>query len=162
MSATERQAPASFADLHALIGVTLGPTAWHLLTQKGIDRFAASTEDFQWIHVDPDRARASALGHTVAHGLYTLSLGPKFVEELISFEGFAHALNYGFDRVRFPAPVPVDSRVRMTMTVTAVEESKGAARVNFEQRFERDGGTKPVCVASAICQFVERGSAAVR
>jgi acyl dehydratase len=117
--------PTTVAELRALEGTELGPTAWHEITQERVDAFAKATEDFQWIHVDPVRAADSPLGGTIAHGLFTLSLGPKFMEELLAFDGFAHSLNYGYDKVRFPAPVPVGSRVRMRATITAVADVPG-------------------------------------
>ena len=137
-------------------GDTYGPSEWLEVTQERIDRFAEATEDRQWIHVDPERAAAGPFGTTIGHGLLTLSLGPVFMEELVSFEGFAHALNYGYGRVRFPAPTPVDSRVRMRLTIDAVEPVAGGAQMTATQTFEREGESKPICVAEALARFVER------
>ncbi len=148
--------PTTIAELRALVGAELGPTAWVDVTQDRIDEFAAVTEDRQWIHVDPERAAASPLGGTIAHGLFTLSLGPKLMEELMAFDGFAHSLNYGYGKVRFPSPLPVGSRLRMTMTIAAVEDVGGAAQLTAVQTFERAGQEKPVCVAEALARFVER------
>jgi acyl dehydratase len=150
--------PASVAELRALQGTELGPTEWYDVTQGRIDAFARATEDFQWIHVDPERTAASPLGSTIAHGLFTLSLGPRFMEELLAFDGFAHALNVGYGRVRFPAPVPVGSRLRMRATIADVRELDGAAQVTTTQAFEIDGGAKPVCVAESLGRFFERGA----
>jgi acyl dehydratase len=148
--------PASVADLRALAGTELGPTAWVEIGQEKIDAFADVTGDHQWIHVDPERAAASPIGSTIAHGLLTLSLAPAFMEELMSFEGFAHALNYGYDKVRFPAPVPVGSRLRMRATIAEVSEVAGGAQVTTTQTVEREGGDKPVLVAQSVARFYER------
>jgi acyl dehydratase len=154
-AAPEPVRPRSVADLLALRGRELGPTAWLPVTQERIDAFAGATDDRQWIHVDPERAAASPLGTTIAHGLLTLSLGPALVAQLIAFDGFAHSLNYGYDKVRFPAPVPAGSRVRMRATITAVDAVPGGCQVTTTQTIEREGGDKPVCVAASIGRFVE-------
>jgi acyl dehydratase len=148
--------PSSVAELRALEGTELGPTAWVEIGQDKIDAFADVTGDHQWIHVDPERAAASPIGSTIAHGLLTLSLAPAFMEELMSFEGFAHALNYGYDKVRFPAPVPVGSRLRMRATIAEVSEVPGGAQVTTTQTVEREGGDKPVLVAQSVARFYER------
>src|SRR5213592_4772372 len=93
-------------ELRAKVGEELGVSEWHEVTQERIDAFAEATEDHQWIHVDPERAAETPFGGTIAHGLYTLSLGPKFSYAMFSLEGFTCGLNYGYDKVRFPAPVP--------------------------------------------------------
>lgn len=148
--------PESVADLRALEGAELGPTAWVEVTQDKVDAFAEVTGDRQWIHVDPERAAASPLGATIAHGLLTLSLAPAFMEELMAFDGFAHALNYGYDKVRFPAPVVVGARVRMRAKIVGVEDVPGGAQVTTEQTLEVEGGGKPVCVARSVGRFYER------
>jgi acyl dehydratase len=148
--------PASVADLQALAGAELGPTDWVEVGQDKIDAFAEVTGDHQWIHVDPERAKEGPLGTTIAHGLLTLSLGPAFMEALMSFDGFAHALNYGYEKVRFPAPVPVGSRLRMRAVVADVSEVPGGAQVTMTQTIEREGGDKPVLVAQAVARFYER------
>jgi len=138
--------------LRAATGSDLGVTEWHEVTQAEVDAFAEATGDRQWIHVDPQRAAQSPLGGTIAHGLYTLSLAPAMTSTLLSFEGFAFALNYGYNRVRFPAPLPVGSRVRMRATLAAVEEIAGGAQVTIVQTFEREGADKPVCVAESVAR----------
>lgn len=148
--------PATFAELQELVGKEIGPTGWHEVTQERVNAFAGATEDHQWIHVDPERAAASPLGTTIAHGLYSLSLGPAFSYQLLSFEGFAHGLNYGYNKVRFPAPVPVGSRVRMRTTILAVEQVSGGIQIRSSQIFEREGGDKPVAVAESLARVVER------
>ncbi len=148
--------PSTAAELRALQGTELGPTAWYEVTQERIDAFAQATGDHQWIHVDPERAAASPLGSTIAHGLFTLSLGPAFMEDLIAFDGFAHSLNYGYGKVRFPAPVPVGSRLRMRATISDVADVSGGVQVTTTQVFEIEGGAKPVCVAESLGRFMER------
>ncbi|MEA2383903.1 MAG: hypothetical protein QOH72_3874 [Solirubrobacteraceae bacterium] len=138
--------------LRAAMGTELGVTEWHEVTQAAVDAFADATGDHQWIHVDPERAAQSPLGGTIAHGLYTLSLAPAMTSALLSFEGFAFALNYGYDRVRFPAPLPVGSRVRMRARLAAVEDVPGGAQITIVQTFEREGADKPVCVAESLAR----------
>ncbi len=148
--------PTSVAELQELVGTTLGPTEWHEITQDRINAFADLTGDHQWIHVDPERAGASPFGSTIAHGLYSLSLGPRFTEELMAFDGFAHSLNYGYEKVRFPAPLPVGSRIRMTATIDSVDAvGEGAAQITTVQTFEREGTEKPICVARSVGRFTE-------
>src|SRR4051795_2691837 len=139
-------------ELRAAMGTELGVTDWHEVTQAEVDAFADATGDHQWIHVDPERAARSPLGGTIAHGLFTLSLAPAMTSALLSFEGFAFALNYGYNRVRFPAPLPVGSRVRMRATLAAVEEIAGGARAPIVHTLERGGGEKPVCVAESVAR----------
>jgi len=148
--------PSSVDELRDLVGKELGPTDWHEVTQERVDAFADATGDHQWIHVDPERAAASPLGTTIAHGLYTLSLGPAFSYTLLSFEGFAHGLNYGYDKVRFPAPLPVGARVRMTSILLDVNEVTGGIQIRSRQTFEREGADRPVCVAESVARVVER------
>ena len=137
-------------DLRARVGQELGVSDWHEVTQSAIDAFAEATGDHQWIHVDPERAKETPFGGTIAHGLYTLSLGPQFAYDLFTVEGVAFGLNYGYDKVRFPAPLPVGSRVRMRARLTAVEDVPGGVQFTVTQTFEREGGDKPVCVAESL------------
>ncbi len=148
--------PSSLDDLQALVGQDIGPTEWFEVTQAGINAFADATGDHQWIHVDPERAAASPLGTTIAHGLYSLSLGPALSGQLISFDDFAHSLNYGYNKVRFIAPVPAGSRIRMRATVTSAEAVPGGIQLQLAQTFERDGSDKPVAVAEALARLVEQ------
>ncbi|TSD68471.1 MaoC family dehydratase [Aeromicrobium piscarium] len=148
--------PTTITELEELVGSELGPSSWHTLTQDDIDRFADVTGDHQWIHVDPDRAAAGPFGQTIGHGLFTLSLGPAMMEELMAFDGFLHSLNYGYDKVRFPHPRPVGSRVRMRATVTRVDRAgDDAAQIVTTQYFEAEGIDKPICVAESIGRFTE-------
>jgi acyl dehydratase len=144
-------------ELKAKVGEELGVSDWHEVTQDEINAFADATGDHQWIHVDPERAAQTPFGGTIAHGLYTLGLGPTFTEQAFSLEGFAFALNYGYDRVRFPAPLPVDSRVRMRATLTSVDEVPGGIQMKVTQTFEIEGGEKPVCVAEQLVRLYSGG-----
>jgi acyl dehydratase len=142
-------------DLRNAEGEDLGTSDWHEVTQKDIDAFADVTGDHQWIHVDPDRARQTPFGGTIAHGYYTLSLAPKFSEQIYALEGFAFAINYGLNRVRFPAPLPVGSKVRMHAKLKELEQVPGGAQLTVEVTFEREGGDKPVCVAETVARVYE-------
>jgi len=137
-------------DLQARVGQELGVSEWQTIGQADIDKFAEATGDFQFIHVDPEKAAQTPFGTTIAHGLFTLSLGPKLSSEAYAIEGFAFAVNYGYGKVRFPAPVPVDSRLRMRATLAAVDEVSGGLQLTIAQAFEVDGGDKPVCVAESL------------
>jgi acyl dehydratase len=137
-------------EIKSHVGEELGVSEWHLVTQEQIDAFAEVTGDHQWIHVDVERARSSPFGGTIAHGYYTLSLAPRFSYSMFSFSGFAFGVNYGLNRVRFPAPMPVGERVRMRARLLAVDEIPGGAQLTTELTFERDGGEKPVCVAESL------------
>ena len=151
--------PTSIQELQELVGTTLGPTKWHDITQERIKGFADMTGDHQWIHVDPELASASAFGSTIAHGLYSLSLGPKFMEELMAFDGFAHSLNYGYEKVRFPAPLPVGSRIRMHAEIVSVDDvGSGSAHVITVHTYEREGAEKPICVAQSVGRFTEHAT----
>ena len=136
-------------------GQELGTSDWHEVTQKDIDAFADATGDHQWIHVDPERARDTPFGGTIAHGYYTLSLAPKFSEEIIKFEGFAFGVNYGLNKVRFPAPLPVGGKVRMSAKLAGVEPIQGGAQITLALTFEHQGGDKPVCVAETLARLYE-------
>jgi acyl dehydratase len=140
-------------ELRAKVGDELGVSEWHEVTQDEINAFADATGDHQWIHVDPERAAQTPWGSTIAHGLLTLSLAPRFTYEAYSIEGFAFGLNYGYDRVRFPAPVPVDSRVRMRATLSSIDEVPGGVQIKVTQTYELEGGEKPVCVAEQLVRL---------
>jgi acyl dehydratase len=137
-------------ELQALLGEELGTSEWHEIDQEAVDEFARVTGDDQWIHVDRERAAASPFGTTIVHGYFTLALGPLLANEAVSIEGFDYGLNYGLNRVRFPAPLPVGSRVRLRATLTAIEDVPGGVQVTITHTFEREGGDKPVCVAETL------------
>jgi acyl dehydratase len=146
------------AALRDLVGQDLGTTGWHQVTQTHIDAFAEITEDDERIHLDP---AASPFGVTIAHGLYTLALGPKFLHEIFRMRGHSLALNYGFDRVRFVSPVPVDSRVRMTAHLSRYEPIPASAdrnhgwKFHITETFEIEGEDRPACVADAVVAWFD-------
>ena len=128
----------------------LGVSQWVTLDQAMIDRFAEATGDFQWIHVDVERAKASPFGTTIAHGWLTLSLLARLSNETYRVEQLAARLNYGCNKVRFTAPVPAGSRLRATVRIVSVEDVAQGARLTSEAIVEREGSDKPVCVAELI------------
>ena len=143
----------SFATLEefgALIGQTVASSDWITVTQERNDEFARATGDHQWIHVDPVRAAAGPFGTTIAHGFLTLSLLPVMAESAIEFANVRMGVNYGLNKVRFPAPVPVGSRLRGHFKLTAFEPIEGGAQITMEVTMEREGSTKPVCVAESL------------
>jgi acyl dehydratase len=150
-----RPAPTRVEELRALAGTELGVSEWHWVTQPEIDEFAQVSGDRQWIHTDPERARRTPFGGTIAHGYYTLSLAPALLAELLELDGFAMAVNYGLDKLRFPAPLPVGDRVRMRMRIDRVDDIPGGAALAATLTFEREGGDKPVCVAEALYRVFE-------
>jgi acyl dehydratase len=137
-------------EVKAHVGKELGVSDWLVVTQEKIDAFAEVTGDDQWIHVDVERAKQSPFGGTIAHGYFTLSLAPRFSYDIVQFEGFAFGINYGLNRVRFPAPLPVGRKVRMRALLKDVEDIAGGAQITTELTFELDGGEKPVCVAESL------------
>jgi acyl dehydratase len=141
---------ADLDELRAATGELLGPSDWVTVDQPQIDAFADATGDHQWIHVDPQRAASGPFGTTIAHGFLTLSLMPVMLESLYSVQGVRMGVNYGLGRVRFPAPVPADSRLRATAEVAEVSEIAGGAQLVLRASIEREGGEKPVCVAELV------------
>lgn len=135
------------------VGTHLGYSEWRAVTQHQVDLFAEATGDHQWIHVDPERAATGPFGGTIAHGYLTLSLAVPFVAEILSVEGVAMALNYGANKVRFPSPVRVGSKVRAGATVGATEAFDGGGQITLDLVFEVENGSKPVCVAQVIYRF---------
>ncbi|MFL6675335.1 MAG: MaoC family dehydratase [Massilia sp.] len=142
---------ASLAELKALVGLEVGVSRWFEMSQQRIGTFADATDDHQWIHLDHDRAaRESPFGGTVAHGFLTLSLLPAMLEDAIVMRDVKMGLNYGLNKVRFPAPVPAGSRVRARITLGAVDEFAGGAQLIWDVVVEREGSDKPVCVAEFL------------
>ena len=137
----------AFTDL---IGKELGPTEWLEVAQERIDEFAHATDDPQWIHVDPVRAAEGPFGTTIAHGFLTLSLCIPLMAEVLVLDGYRMGINYGVNKVRFPAPVPSGSRIRARFTVQSVEEVAGGEQGVILATVEREGGDKPVCVAELV------------
>jgi acyl dehydratase len=136
-----------------LAGRHLGHSGWHEITQQQVNLFAEATGDHQWIHVDPQRARSGPFGGPIAHGYLTLSLAPALLDEVFHVQGIAQVVNYGIAKVRFPAPVPVGSQLRMAVDCTGVEEVKGGHQLTLALTFEREGQTKPVCVAEILFRY---------
>ncbi|MEV4948474.1 MaoC family dehydratase [Streptomyces sp. NPDC053755] len=143
----------SAEELRAAVGEQLGHSEWLEIEQKRIDLFADATGDHQWIHVDPERAAAGPFGTTIAHGYLTLSLLPALVPQIMRVEGMKMGINYGTEKVRFPAPVPVGSRLRAGAVLTKVEEAGGGVQVTATVTIEREGGDKPVCVAESVSRY---------
>jgi acyl dehydratase len=134
-------------------GLEFGPSSWIDVPQEKIDAFAEATGDHQWIHVDPELAAAGPFGTTIAHGYLTLSLLPVMSYEVVPRQEGGMAVNYGLNRVRFPAPVPVGSRVRGSFVVGSVDEFEGGFQVTMTATVEREGGEKPVCVAEVVFRY---------
>ena len=135
-------------------GLELGPSRWLEVDQARIDSFAGATEDSQWIHTNRERAAAGPFGVPIAHGFLTLSLLPELWFELFGDGGYELTVNYGVNRVRFPAPVPVGSRVRASFRVEDVDEVAGGVQARIAATIEREGGEKPVCVAELVFRFL--------
>src|SRR5271170_603951 len=142
----------NIAELEALVGSAIGTSDWISIDQTRIDQFAAVTGDDQWIHVDPVRAAAGMFGTTVAHGFLTLSLLPIFGRSSFKVGGVRMTVNYGLNRVRFPAPVPVNSRLRAHYKLLSYEAIAGGVQVVTEVTIEREGHAKPVCVAESVAR----------
>jgi acyl dehydratase len=141
-------------DLAGLVGTDLGTSSWVQIDQHRIDTFAAATDDHQWLHVDPQRAAAGPFGGTIAHGYLTLGLLIPLWSELLEVRDVSTKVNYGLNKVRFPAPVPVGSKVRATARLAAVEPIPGGVQLTVDAAVERDGGDKPVCVAQLVLRFL--------
>lgn len=142
-------------ELKDAVGKHLGVSEWLEIDQARIDKFADATGDHQWIHVDPERAKQGAFGSTIAHGYLTLSLVNKFLPEIIDVRGISMGVNYGSDRLRFPAPVPVGSRVRGSAELIKVEDVKGGAvQSTVRVTVEIEGGERPACVIDTISRYV--------
>ncbi|MEU7009499.1 MaoC family dehydratase [Streptomyces sp. NPDC046332] len=140
-------------ELRAAVGEPLGHSDWLEIEQKRIDLFADATGDHQWIHVDPEQAASGPFGKTIAHGYLTLSLLPTLVPQIMRVEGMKMGLNYGTNKVRFPSPVPVGSRLRAGAVLTEVTEAGGGVQVTATVTVEREGGDKPVCVAESVSRY---------
>jgi acyl dehydratase len=143
------------AGLRAVVGAALGPTDWLRVDQRRIDAFADVTGDHQWIHVDPERASGSTFGSTIAHGYLTLSLCNYFLPRLIAVEGVSMGVNYGADKVRFPAPVPAGSRIRGRGEVGACRDVPGGVQVTILITAEVEGGDKPACVVETLNRWLD-------
>jgi acyl dehydratase len=143
----------SIDELKKAVGSDLGYSEWITVDQERINRFAEATGDHQWIHVDPERAAAGPFKTTIGHGYLTLSLLPVISGQILSVEGVRMGVNYGVNKVRFPAPVPVDSRIRGHMVLVSVEDVPGGVQVTAQTTMEREGGDKPVCVVESVARY---------
>jgi len=141
---------ANLTSLQQRVGEELAVGDWVTVDQATIDKFAEATGDRQWIHVDAERAKKGPFGTTIAHGFLTLSLLPRLAESAITIDDVRMGVNYGLNRVRFPAPVPSGSRIRARMKLLAYDAIDGGAQLVMEVTMERDGGDKPVCVAETV------------
>lgn len=145
---------ASIEELKSLVGQEVGVGAWVEISQERIQLFADATGDQQWIHVDPERCRKeSPFGAPVAHGFLTLSLLPVLMASALSLPPFRMGVNYGLNKVRFPAPAPAGSRVRARIALVSCEDIEGGAQFTWGVTIEREGGDKPVCVAESVARF---------
>jgi len=138
------------AGLKASVGEHLGYSEYIEISQERVNQFAEATGDFQWIHVDVERAKSGPFGGPIAHGYLTLSLGPMLYPTVVRIEGFSMGVNYGANKVRFPSPVPVGSKVRLGVKVLEVEEIANGVQMTMEFTFECEGSSKPSCVAEII------------
>ena len=140
-------------ELKAKSGQHLGWSGWHQVTQEEVNLFADATGDHQWIHVDVERAKAGPFGGPIAHGYLTLSLAVPLLGEVLRVEGVKMGVNYGLNRLRFPSPVPVGSKIRLGASVVEVQEFAGGAQATLALTFEVEGQEKPACVAEAIYRY---------
>jgi acyl dehydratase len=141
-------------ELQGLVGEELGASDWHEVDQARVDAFADVTDDHQWIHVDRERAAAGPFGGTIAHGYLTLSMLPALMAEVWRVEGARMGINYGLNRVRFPAPVPVGSRVRAVGRLLEVAPIEGGVQGVVQATVEVEGGEKPACVAETVFRLL--------
>ena len=139
--------------LKAKVGEHLGYSDWVEITQEQVNKFADATGDHQWIHVDVERAKAGPFGGPIAHGYLTLALGPGLLPTVIEVRGISMGVNYGANKIRFPSPVPVGSKVRLGSKLLAVEDTTGGAQGTMELTFEVEGASKPSCVAEVLFRY---------
>jgi len=142
------------SELPDIVGEHLGHSDWHLITQEQVDLFAEATGDHQWIHVDPERAASGPFGGTIAHGYLTLSLVPMLGKQVYRFDNITMGINYGTNKVRFPQPVPVGSRVRAGVQVAEVDPGPQGTQVVFRHTIEIEWADRPACVAETVVLLV--------
>jgi acyl dehydratase len=141
-------------EVKAGVGTHLGHSDWLTIDQERIDRFADATGDHQWIHVDPERAKDGPFGATIAHGYLTLSLSNYFLPQILDVQGVSMGVNYGMNKVRFPAPVTVGSRLRAGAELAAVEEIAGGVQTTVVITIEIEGSDKPACVIESLSRYL--------
>ena len=142
-------------ELKSKVGEHLGYSEYHEITQEQVNLFADATGDHQWIHVDPERAKSGPFGGPIAHGYLTLSLAPSLIPEVVQVHGFSMGVNYGCEKVRFPSPVPVGSKLRAGAELVGVEDVTGGVQVAMKLTFEVEGASKPSCVAEVVYRYYE-------
>jgi acyl dehydratase len=140
-------------EFHSVAGQHLGYSDWLVVEQDRVNQFADATGDHQWIHVDPERAKAGPFGGPIAHGYLTLSLVPVLLDDVLTVEGLTSGLNYGCNKVRFPAPVPVGSAVRLGVAVASVDDVAGGVQVALDATVEVRDAPKPACVAQVVYRY---------
>ncbi len=143
----------TLAELAACVGQEVAVTDWFTVTQQHIDQFAAATGDHQWIHVDPERAKAGPFGATIAHGYLTLSMLAGFLGGVVQVRDVRMGVNYGLNKVRFMAPVPVGSRLRARQTLLGAQPLEGGMQLAWRSTIEREGADKPVCAAEPPARY---------
>jgi acyl dehydratase len=139
--------------IRTLVGTHVGYSDWRMVTQERVNLFADATDDHQWIHIDPERAVQGPFGGPIAHGFLTLSLTLAFLPEILTVEGFSMVVNYGLNRVRFPAPVPVGSKIRAGLSIESLDQVAGGVQLVQTITIENDGSAKPCCVAELIGRY---------
>lgn len=142
-------------DLLDSVGAELGHSDWFEITQERINQFAEATGDYQWIHIDEEQAKQGPFGATIAHGYLTLSLTNMFLPEIISVENISMGINYGVNKVRFPAPVPSGSRVRFSAVLQDVTEIPGGVQAIIVITVEVEGSEKPCCVVESVTRYLD-------
>lgn len=154
---TAQQLPVTvtIAELSSLIGEVIGTSRSITVSQERINAFAEATEDRQWLHTDPERAAAGPFGGTIAHGYLTLSLATAMLEDVLQVSDAAQIVNYGLEKVRFPAPVPAGAEVSMTMEILAVEPITGGVQVRYRGTATIPDGSKPVCVVEGLFRYIQ-------
>ncbi|MHA1146221.1 MAG: MaoC family dehydratase [Candidatus Helarchaeota archaeon] len=144
----------NISELNQYLGKEIGVSDWHLVTQNEINLFADATGDHQWIHVNVERAKKeSPYGGPIAHGYYTLSLAPVLMSQILEIQEKKMGINYGTEKVRFPAPVPIGKKIRMKSVLSSLKEVKGGVQANFQLTFEVEGQEKPACVAEVVYRY---------
>jgi acyl dehydratase len=141
-------------ELKAAVGKPLGESDWVVIDQQRIDQFADATGDHQWIHVDPERAKDGPFGTTIAHGYLTLSITNMFLPQLVTVSTAKLGINYGANKVRFPAPVPVDSRIRVRGEILEVDDVAGGVQMIVRLTVDVEGGDKPACVVDSVTRWM--------
>ena len=140
-------------EVRAAVGRHFGYSDWLEITQERVNEFAEATGDHQWIHVDPERAKGGPFGGPIAHGYLTISLAPMLLPQVMRVEGIQMGVNYGINKLRFPSPVPVGSKLRVGASLADVEDIQGGAQVTMDLTFEVEGKDKPSCVAQAVYRY---------